>query len=245
MPLDAAADPVDVWTVVPDDVPAAHRARLAALLTADEAARGARFVRARDRETFVVARALVRCQLSQYGPVAPAQWRFVTNAHQCPFVDPEQAGEPPLYFNLSHADGLVALAVRRGHRVGVDVERISRPVLDDLPERHFAPDEVRDLRRLPAADQARAFFDYWTLKEAYIKARGLGLALPLDQFAFTLHPTAPPTVRFAPGFDDDVRRWQFWQAWATPDHRLALAVERDGADLPVRLHALRADALVP
>ena len=75
-------------------------------------------------------------------------------------------------------------------------------MLDDLPERHFAPDEVRDLRALPAADQARVFFDYWTLKEAYIKARGLGLALPLDQFAFAL----PPARRRPPlraGFDDD------------------------------------------
>jgi 4'-phosphopantetheinyl transferase len=242
---DAAPDPVDVWTVAPDEVPAAHLATLATLLTPDEAARGARFARARDREAFVIARALIRLRLSDYGPTAPRQWRFVTNAHQCPFVAPEQAGDPPLYFNVSHTDGLVALAVRRGHRIGIDVERVSRQVLEDVAERHFAPAEVRDLRALPPADQGRAFFDYWTLKEAYIKARGMGLALPLDQFAFTLGAGVPPSIRFAAGFGDDAARWQFWQAWATPDHRLALAVERDGADLPVRLRPLRGDALAP
>ena len=113
-----------------------------------------------------------------------------------------------------------------------------------MPERHFAPDEVRDLRALPADDQPRAFFDYWTLKEAYIKARGMGLSLPLDQFAFALHDGQPPTIRFAPGFDDVEERWQFWQAWPTATHRLALAVERAGADLPVTLRHLEAASLV-
>ena len=159
---------------------AADLVRMSRLLTPDETARGARFVRARDRDAFVLARALVRTQLSRYGPTAPADWRFVTNTHQCPFVVDAQAGSPPLQFNLSHTDGLVAVAIVRGHRIGVDVEAVTRPVLEAVPERHFAPDEVRDLRALPAAEQPQAFFDYWTLKEAYIKARGMGLALPLD-----------------------------------------------------------------
>jgi 4'-phosphopantetheinyl transferase len=94
---------------------------------------------------------------------------------------------------------------------------------------------VRDLRALPAAEQPRAFFEYWTLKEAYIKARGLGLALPLHQFAFALRPGQPPLVRFEPGFDDEAH-WQFWQGWPTPVHRVSLAVEREGADLSVSLH---------
>ena len=129
-----------------------------------------------------------------------------------------QAGSPVLRFNISHTNGLVALAVARGHRVGLDVEAVTRPVLEDIPER-----------------QRSRFFDYWTLKEAYIKARGMGLALPLDQFAFALAPGSPPAIRFAAGFDDDPTRWQFWQAWPTPTHRLSLAIERDGADLPVAL----------
>jgi 4'-phosphopantetheinyl transferase len=245
MPADAATATVDIWVADSSTLDPGVLARLAAVLTADETARGARFVRPVDRAAFVLTRALVRTRLSLYGPTAPADWRFVTNAHQCPFVAPDQTGTPWLSFNVSHTDGLVALAVTRGHRLGVDVESVARSVLEAVPERHFAPAEVHDLRARPAADQPRLFFDYWTLKEAYIKARGMGLALPLDQFAFTLHDEAPPSIRFAPGFDDDAARWQFRQLWPTAAHRLALAVERDGADLPVVVRHVAPAALLP
>lgn len=237
---------VDIWAVAAEEAVApADVARLATLLTADEAARGRRFVRPRDRDAFVLTRALVRTMLSRYGPTAPEDWRFVTNAHQCPFVVDAQAGTPPLRFNVSHTDGLVVLAVVRGHRVGIDVEAVTRPVLEDVAGRHFAPAEVAALRARPAADQPRLFFDYWTLKEAYIKARGMGLAIPLDRFAFTLRAEGPPRISFAAGFDDRAERWQFWQAWPTPHHRLGLAVERDGADLPIALRPLSIGDLLP
>jgi 4'-phosphopantetheinyl transferase len=101
--------------------------------------------------------------------------------------------------------------------------------------RFFAPGEVRDLHALPAGEQTKVFFDYWTLKEAYIKARGFGLALPLGDFAFTLSPPAPPTISFEPALDDDPSTWQFVQDWPTQHHRLGLAVRREGADLPIRI----------
>lgn len=230
---------VDVWALSLDHVPDALVESLTARLSADERARCARFVREVDRRAFALSRALVRTSLSRYGPTAPRDWRFVTNDHQCPFVDESQAGAPRLYFNLSHTTGLAVVAVCRGHQVGVDVEHVDRQLYQDVADRHFAPAEVRDLRALPEAAQHAAFFEYWTLKEAYIKARGLGLALPLDQFAFSLHGDAPPTVTFTPGFDD-AARWQFWQAWPTPAHRLSLAVEREGTNLPVSLHMLPA-----
>ena len=90
-------------------------------------------------------------------------------------------------------------------------------------------------RRCRRTSRQRAFFDYWTLKEAYIKARGFGLALPLADFAFTLAPPAPPQIAFEPALEDDPDTWQFAQDWPTPVHRLALAVRRDGPDLPVRI----------
>ena len=112
---------------------------------------------------------------------------------------------------------------------------VGRHVTHDIAGRFFAAEEVTDLRGLPPADQQRVFFDYWTLKEAYIKARGFGLALPLGDFAFKLNPPGPPAIAFAPSLDDDPSTWQFMQDWPTPQHRLGLAVRRDGADLPVRL----------
>ena len=219
--------------------------RLWPLMAVHERTRCLRFVRDEDRRTFAITRALVRRTLSRYGPTLPEAWRFVTNPHECPFVEPAQAGTPPLHFNVSHTRGLVALAVTRGHRLGVDVEQVARRVMDGVADRHFAAAEVRDLRALPAADQATAFFEYWTLKEAYIKARGMGLALPLHAFAFGLRPPLAPTITFADGFDDVAERWQFWQAWPTPDHRLSLAIERDGHDLPVTIVDLPLADLLP
>lgn len=226
--------------LIPDLVAAIDRR-----LSDDERVRRDRYVREPDRHAYVVARALVRAVLSQHGPVAPADWRFEVNAHGCPFVVDAQAGDPRLCFNVSHTAGLVALAVARGHRVGVDVEDVRRVVRHDVAGHHFAPSEVADLRALPAVDQGRGFFEYWTLKEAYIKARGMGLAIPLHDFAFVLRPPAAPVVTFIDGFDDDASRWQFWQAWPTSNHRLGLAIERDGRDLDVRLRALVPEALVP
>ncbi len=241
---DSAAS-VDLRVVRTQDAPPDTVERLWHLMTEGERARCLRLVRDADRRTFAITRALVRHSLSRYGPTAPADWRFVTNQHQCPFVEPEQAGAPPLQFNLSHTSGLVALAVTRGHRVGVDVERVSRVVDLAVADRHFARTEVRDLRALPVAEQPVAFFEYWTLKEAYIKARGMGLALPLGAFAFTLQPPRPPSIAFVPAFDDLPSRWQFWQTWPTPRHRLSLAIEREGDDLPVTLDDVSLDALLP
>jgi len=205
------------------------------LLTPDEHERMERFVFERDRQRFLLTRALVRTMLSSYAPVAPADWRFVNNAYGRPELAERPAGVPDLRFNLSHTDGLIACAVTVGREVGVDVEQVQRVVTYDVAGRFFAPREVADLRALPEPDQARAFFDYWTLKEAYIKARGYGLALPLSEFAFVLRPADAPTIRFEPTLVDDPASWQFVQAWPTPAHRLALAVRSDGTDLPVRM----------
>jgi 4'-phosphopantetheinyl transferase len=241
----AAPPSVDVFTVRTAGVGSDVVAALATLLSDGELTRAERFVRSVDRDTFVIARALVRTTLSAYGPTGPRDWRFETNTHGCPFVVAAQAGTPRLTFNLSHTTGLVALAVTRGRLVGVDVERVDRVVREDVAGRHFAPDEVRDLRALPAEAQPRAFFEYWTLKEAYIKARGMGLAIPLADFAFTLAPPAAPAIHFVEGFDDHPGRWQFWQAWPTADHRLSLAVTRDDDhDLPVALTETSPEALV-
>lgn len=246
MPADPNATrmPVDVVTLVTDGHTLADVAPLRARLSDDEQRRADRFVHAVDRVTFTLAHALVRHVLSGHGESPMTAWRFRTNAHGCPFVVDEQAGAPPLSFNLSHTAGLVAVAVTRGRAVGVDVERVDRIVTDGIAERHFAPAEVEALRRLPPDVQGRVFFEYWTLKEAYIKARGMGLAIPLDAFAFALRGAEPPTIAFADGFDDRPERWQFWQAWPTTTHRLSLAVERDGADLAVVPRTLTLEALV-
>jgi 4'-phosphopantetheinyl transferase len=204
-------------------------------LSADEHERMARFVFDRDRRAFLLTRALVRTMLSRYAGIPPAAWQFISNVHGRPEILDRPSGVPDLRFNISHTDGLIACAVTIGREVGVDIERITRHLTHDVAGRFFAPREVSDLRQLPEADQHRAFFDYWTLKEAYIKARGFGLALPLADFAFKLNPPNAPEIAFEPALDDDPSTWQFVQEWPTPVHRLALAVRREGHDLPVRI----------
>lgn len=230
---------VHVDLVQPDDPEAwsPHEA-YRALLSTEEHERMARLVFERDRRRFLLTRALVRTMLSRYAGVAPAEWAFIANVHGRPEIVDRPSGVPDLRFNLSHTDGLIACAVTIGREVGVDVEHIQRRLTHDVAGRFFAPSEVNTLKTLPEDEQARAFFDYWTLKEAYIKARGFGLALPLADFAFTLAPPAPPQIAFEPALEDDPDTWQFAQDWPTPVHRLALAVRREGHDLPVRIRTV-------
>ena len=216
----------------------AHRDAYLAMMSADEHERMARLVFDRDRRRFMLTRALVRTMLSRYTHVKPAEWRFIENVHGRPEILDRPQGVPDLRFNISHTDGLIACAVTIGREVGVDVEHVGRRLTHDVAGRFFAPREVEDLTRLADDDQQRVFFDYWTLKEAYIKARGFGLALPLADFAFMLAPPAPPRISFEPALDDDPATWQFTQDWPTPHHRLAVAVRREGADLPVRIRSV-------
>jgi 4'-phosphopantetheinyl transferase len=235
LPLNA----VHVDLVHPDSVDAsAQREAYLALLSPDEHERMARLIFERDRRRFLLTRALVRTMLSRYAPVAPAHWTFITNVHGRPEILDRPTGTPDLRFNISHTDGLIACAVTIGREVGVDVEHVGRRLTHDVAGRFFAPREVEDLGRLPDDDQQRMFFDYWTLKEAYIKARGFGLALPLADFAFELSPEAPPRITFEPSLEDDPATWQFTQDWPTPQHRLGLAVRREGHDLPVRIRTV-------
>ena len=223
------SDSADAW---------ARHENYRALLSKDEEERMARLVFERDRRRFLLTRALVRTMLSRYASVAPEAWSFVTNVHGRPEILHRPAGVPDLRFNISHTEGLIACAVTIGREVGVDVEHIGRRLTYDVAGRFFAPSEVNDLEALPAEEQPRVFFDYWTLKEAYIKARGFGLALPLGDFAFKLSPPSAPVITIEPSLEDDAATWQFYQDWPTPQHRLGLAVRRDGADLPIRIRTV-------
>jgi 4'-phosphopantetheinyl transferase len=224
-----------LWWVRPERItdPALVRAYLD-LMTPEERDRHGRYRFEQNRQEFLLTRALVRTTLSRYADVRPEDWRFGQNDHGCPFVlEPRSAAH--LSFNLSNTTGLVACLVCRDREVGVDVEPLERRgETVQIADRFFSPFEVQALRALPAEEQRPRFFEYWTLKEAYIKARGMGLALPLDQFSFHLE-ARPIQISFGPKLIDDPASWQFEQFRPTGEHLIAAALRRQGPDLPIQV----------
>ena len=226
-------------TVAVETVPERLRPRLAALLDWPERERALRFVYARHRHQYVVAHALKRLMLSAAaGPeVAPEAWRFETDPGGKPRVGP---GAGP-HFNLSHCDGLVACAVSRQVELGVDVECLTGDAPLELARSHFAPEEEKWLRELPSADQPLGFFRLWTLKEAYIKAVGVGLTQSLQDFAFAFDPLR---VTFHDASLGTPATWRFYQRAVGAACILALAWQANGQEVPVKIRSVRFDELL-
>jgi 4'-phosphopantetheinyl transferase len=214
---------VDIWLTALPDIGEALLRRYEELMSEDEHARWRRFRVAHAKLQHLVARALIRTTLSRYFAVPPRSWKFGANRYGRPHVsEPRQFR--PLRFNLSHTSGLVACAVAKARAVGIDVENIRRESsLAELAPRVFSPTELAAFLDTPPDMQREVFFSFWTLKEAYIKARGMGLSLPLDGFSFDL-AEGFPRVNFTERCPDDSARWQFRQYAPTADHRMAVAV---------------------
>jgi 4'-phosphopantetheinyl transferase len=214
---------------------------LLALLNDEERAWAARFMFAHDRDCYVAAHALMRATLSTFFARAPQDWIFVTNAWGKPRVAASDASAR-LCFNLSHTRGWVAVAVALDREVGVDVERIAPARADEEVARQlFAPAEFAAFQEEPEAGRAEVFFDVWALKEAYIKAVGLGVALPLKDFAFTRDPLR---ISFAPTLDDTSSRWLFRRFRPAPDVAMALAARcGQGAEPVVNLRQVEVGKL--
>ena len=140
---------------------------------------------------------------------------------------------PELRFNLSHTDGLIICGVVLKQDIGVDVEDTERKGAPlEIADRFFSAQEVHDLNQVPDSEKRKRFFNYWTLKESYIKARGMGLSLPLEQFTFHIPGKrfcAQKRLRisFAPQLQDDPNQWQFWSLQATQRHKVAISLRRD------------------
>jgi len=206
-----------------------------ALMSAEERARHARFVFQKDRDLFLVSRALIRTLLSQYLGGDPAAWTFSRSRYGRPSLQNPPA-DAQLDFNLSHATGVVTCAVTLRREVGVDVEDTRRvPIEYGLFRHYFSASEVADLEALPLNQRSRRFFEYWTLKEAYLKATGLGLSLPLDAFSICLQPGRRARICFAPAIADDAASWQLEQFVVEGHVLIALAVRRRGPDVAVRV----------
>lgn len=218
---------IHLWVTQPEAIQdASLLAEYDELLSPEEKARHGRFHFEKDRRVYLCTRALVRSVLSEYAPVAPQEWVFERNAYDKPEISRIHEGIPPLRFNLTHSDKLIACAVTLENNLGIDVENRERnPDLLDIANRYFSPREVKDLNRIPADERGWKFFEYWTLKEAYIKACGKGLHIPLDAFSMDLTQPGEVSVSFTEERKDDPQHWQFQLYHLCGDHYLSLAVE--------------------
>lgn len=218
---------VHVWSAIPDAFTAEELARFDALMTPEERARQRRFVFEKNKKESLVTRALVRTTLSRYRDVAPEDWRFAANEHGCPSIDPPCG----LRFNLSNNPGMVVCAVCEDADVGVDVEPLDRgPDILGVAKRVFSAAEREEL----GTDLDRAV-SLWTLKEAYIKARGIGISLGLDKITMRFDREHP---RVELDLDDDASRWAF-RTFDVDGFRIALAVDTGGAEPRVELFRMK------
>jgi 4'-phosphopantetheinyl transferase len=221
---------VHVWRA-PLDLETEQLQLLRGLLSADERLRAAAFRFRSDRDRFAAGRGWLRWLLGRYLGRTPAGVRLRNDAGGKPALAGE--ADDGLRFNVSHSAGLALVAMTWAREVGVDVERIG----DDFPgldvaRRFFSRGEVAVLEALPPAFRIRAFYDCWTRKEAYLKARGVGLALALDRFEVSFGPGQAPALRVAgsggDAFDpdeDELRRWSVHALDAGPGYAAALVLE--------------------
>jgi len=250
LPIHLPNGEVHLWYGDPAELAAdAAIADCRRLLSPAELTSCARFAQDRSRLLYLSAHALLRRVLSHYAALVPTQWQFSVG----PYGKPALAGpleDQLLQFNISHTNGMVACAISRDCEVGVDVESVERVVeLTGLARRFFSAAEADELASFPAAGRQQRFYQYWTLKEAYIKAQGAGMSIPLESFTMLLstedaiqNPTTPhqplsaATIRFASPLPEkitdrmrhlaDPSQWQFAQFLPNNSHILALAIQR-------------------
>ena len=218
---------VDVWRIFlnlqADSIKVAE-----STLSADEAQRAARFHFPKDRDHFIAAHGILRQILGRYLHCKPGELIFSVNQYGKPsLVDSK------LEFNLSHSGDFALLAVTQNRKVGVDVERIRQGISSHvIAQQYFSKAEVAELQSLPITQREAAFFTCWTRKEAYIKAQGIGLSLPLESFDVSLSPNEPAMLRAVRPDSQEAARWTLISLNVVPKYVGALAVE--GLDLDFR-----------
>lgn len=207
--------------------------RYASVISGSEKRKKERYVFEKDRHTCLVTRALLRYVLWMFTGQDPTGFKFWENAYGRPEL---VAGTlpMPIRFNLSHSGGLTACAVALNTDIGSDLEDCRRVVDINIADRFFSKPEADYLGRYSEPEKSLLFFEFWTLKESYIKARGMGLSIDLGKFCFDL---AGPEVKvdFHESLNDDGEEWRFFR-FTPMEHYTAAVSVRSIPAVPVRLN---------
>ena len=222
--MNLATNEIHIWLTPKSRVPASALAGYYHLMNAAEISRNKRYATQQMRDADAVTRALQRTVLSEYENCPPSLWVFSREYGGKPSITSPRTS---VCFNLSHTQEWVVCAVAQSSLVGIDVENCHRkvPVLT-LAKRFFSKQEYLELASLPEKEQKNRFFDCWTLKESYIKARGEGVALGLSKFSFDFGANGAISFGCDSELQDDPAQWRFMLSPHQGDHRMALAIKR-------------------
>jgi 4'-phosphopantetheinyl transferase len=214
-------DQLHVW-LASLEVPSQQLGELKYTLSNDEIARADRFYFERDRRSFIAARGIMRAIIARYLETTPSAVRFSYNEFGKPRLEASQEIRN-LSFNLSHSGGLALVAVALARDVGIDIETIDDSVsIEEVAKSFFSANETAALGRLPQSLRLAGFFNCWTRKEAYIKARGMGLSMPLDSFEVALNPGEPADLIWTAN-SADLSNWKIESLEIDSRHAAAIA----------------------
>lgn len=221
--LELAEDEVQLWRV---DLEAlrSHESRWQEVLSSDETTRAARFHFAADRQRFVASRAWLRTILAAFVEAEPSELHFSYSKNEKPFLGSAYA-ESGIAFNVSHSGGIGLYAFARRREIGVDVEQIRRDFdVESIAHRFFSASEREQLAALPESEKVNAFFRCWTRKEAYIKAIGEGLSLPLNQFDVSLEALETNALLATRPDSTEAEKWTIREVSGGAGYSAALCV---------------------
>jgi len=222
-PLALPEDEVQLWRVDLEAI-RSEESRWQKILSPDEAKRASRFHFSADRQRFVAARALLRIILASYLNLDPSDLRFSYSKKEKPSLAPNHAASG-ITFNLSHSGGIALYAFARGRDLGVDVEQVRRDIdVEPIASRFFSAHEQQQLSKFPPAERVDFFFRCWTRKEAYIKATGDGLSLPLSQFDVSLAAGGTNALAATRPDASEAERWLLSEVPAGPGYIAAVCV---------------------
>jgi len=215
-----------VWMLDPDSADDTTCTWCEGVLSDREDERRRKFLRNADGRSYLLAHGLVRAVLSRYAKIPAASWTFAEGEHGRPEITHPSA-PTGLRFNLSHTRGRIALLIHGTYDAGIDIERRDR--VEDptaLSRRFFTSQEHESVHSLAPPERDAQFTRLWTLKEAYIKARGLSLAENVKKFWFEAGNPRDIRVHISGDLDDDASQWSFTASPSGSEHAIATAARR-------------------
>ena len=216
-----------IWFAFPDEIQDKKLlAEYLTILPSSELEQLNKYHHISHQHRFLIGRVLTRTILSSCTGISPESLIFSRNPYGRPSLQ-QSDHSSSIRFNLSYTEGLVAFALVSGQEVGIDVENTSAD-LDCLgiAEQYFSRSELNELVHLPQELLKERFFEFWTLKESYLKAKGLGLSVPLNIFSFSLCTHDSDRITISPLPTKKSEFWQFKLLDPSPNHKAALSVCR-------------------